>query len=162
MTGLESSTRFVIFHEANQGTGSSPGLQYALDRLPRSKSSQLYASYTTFEKQFGTTSSIESTVVQKRRIQYEDELAHEPMNYDTWFDYARLEEDAYRESEDETGIAKVREVYERALAQVPPSEEKRHWRRYIYLFINYALFEELETKVSTATDHNREFLRGCS
>lgn len=69
------------------------------------------------------------------------------MNYDTWFDYARLEEDAYRESEDESGIAKVREVYERAVAHVPPSAEKRHWRRYIYLFINYALFEELQTKV---------------
>lgn len=41
----------------------------------------------------------------------------------------------------------VREVYERAIANVPPLQEKRHWRRYIYLWINYALYEELETKV---------------
>lgn len=35
------------------------------------------------------------------------------------------------------------QVYERAIANVPPVAEKRYWRRYIYLWINYALFEEL-------------------
>lgn len=42
----------------------------------------------------------------------------------------------------------VREVYERAIANVPPIQEKRHWKRYIYLWINYALYEELEAKVT--------------
>ena len=42
----------------------------------------------------------------------------------------------------------AREVYERAIANIPPIQEKRHWRRYIYLWINYALYEELEVKVS--------------
>lgn len=41
----------------------------------------------------------------------------------------------------------VRDVYERAIANIPPIQEKRHWRRYIYLWINYALYEELEVKV---------------
>lgn len=41
----------------------------------------------------------------------------------------------------------VREVYERAIANIPPIQEKRHWKRYIYLWINYALYEELEVKV---------------
>ena len=41
---------------------------------------------------------------------------------------------------------KVRDVYERAIANVPPVAEKKYWRRYIYLWINYALYEELETK----------------
>jgi crooked neck len=68
------------------------------------------------------------------------ELKANPKNYDIWFDYARLEEN--------TGdVERVREIYERAIAQVPPTQEKRFWRRYIYLWINYALFEELETKV---------------
>lgn len=68
------------------------------------------------------------------------ELKANPKNYDIWFDYARLEENA--------GDAdKVREIYERAIAQVPPTQEKRFWRRYIYLWINYALYEELKTKV---------------
>ena len=38
----------------------------------------------------------------------------------------------------------IRETYERAIANVPLVQEKSYWRRYIYLWINYALFEELE------------------
>jgi crooked neck len=45
--------------------------------------------------------------------------------------------------EEATGnIDKIREVYEAALKNVPPAEEKRFWRRYIYLWYNYATFEE--------------------
>ena len=91
----------------------------------------------------------------KRRIQYEEELSHDGRNYDVWFDYARLEEGAYRQSreegatteEEDQAVTRVREVYERAVAQVPPGTEKRHWRRYIFLWLDYALFEEIETKV---------------
>ena len=131
-------------------------LQFALARIPRSKSAALYAAYTKFEKQHGTRSTLESTVLGRRRIQYEDELQHDGRNYDVWFDYTRLEEGAYRDLKDEGStdeelqaqIGRVREVYERAVAQVPPGGEKRHWRRYIFLWLNYALFEEIETKVS--------------
>ena len=49
--------------------------------------------------------------------------------------------------EEERAMNRVREVYERAVAQVPPGGEKRHWRRYIFLWLFYALFEETETKV---------------
>ena len=63
--------------------------KFALDRLPRSKSSALYAAYTNFEKQHGNRSTLETTVVGKRRVQYEEELAHDGRNYDVWFDYAR-------------------------------------------------------------------------
>ena len=67
-----------------------------------------------------------------------------PHNYDAWFDYLRLVES---DAEAET----VREVYERAIANVPPVQEKRHWKRYIYLWINYALYEELEAKVQSGS-----------
>ncbi|KAI0665389.1 hypothetical protein C8Q78DRAFT_1115406, partial [Trametes maxima] len=126
---------------------------FALSRLPRSKSAALYAAYTKFEKQHGTRSTLESTVLGKRRIQYE-ELTHDGRNYDVWFDYARLEEGALRDlreegatrEEEERATNRVSEVYERAVAQVPPGGEKRHWRRYIFLWLYYALFEEIETK----------------
>ena len=42
---------------------------------------------------------------------------------------------------------RVEEIYERAVANVPPGGEKRHWRRYIFVWLNYALFEEMATKV---------------
>ncbi|KAL0959826.1 hypothetical protein HGRIS_011504 [Hohenbuehelia grisea] len=128
--------------------------KFALERIPRSKSASLYAAYTKFEKQHGTRTTLESTVIGKRRIQYEEELAHDGRNYDVWFDYARLEEGALRDLRDDgatsdekqAAITRVREVYERAVAQVPPGGEKRHWRRYIFLWLDYSLFEELETK----------------
>ncbi|CCO36421.1 Pre-mRNA-splicing factor CLF1 [Rhizoctonia solani AG-1 IB] len=125
--------------------------KFALSRLPRSISGPLYAAYTKFEKQHGEKSGAESAVLGRRRIQYEDELQQDPFNYDVWFDYTRLEEEAYRTAKDEgegTGeaIGRVREVYERAVAQVPPGGEKRHWRRYIFLWLNYAVFEEIEAK----------------
>ncbi|KAJ8596563.1 TPR-like protein [Rhizopogon salebrosus TDB-379] len=128
--------------------------KFALSRLPRSKSANLYAAYTKFEKQHGTRSIVESTVLGKRRIQYEDEVSHDGRNYDIWFDYVRLEEDALRTLREEGGtkeeenaaLERVRDVYERAVAHVPPGQEKRHWRRYIFLWLDYALFEEIETK----------------
>ena len=113
--------------------------KYALDRLPRSKSQALYQAYTAFEKQFGDKDGVEDVLIGKRRLQYEEQVTENPKNYDAWFDYARLEEMA---GEPE----RVREVYERAIGQIPPTQEKRHWRRYIYLWINYALYEELENK----------------
>ena len=50
------------------------------------------------------------------------------------------------------------QVYERAVAQVPPALEKRYWQRYIYLWICYALFEELEAEDPART---REVYRTC-
>lgn len=52
----------------------------------------------------------------------------------------------------------MREVYERAIANVPPAAEKRYWQRYIYLWINYALWEELEAEDPART---REVYKAC-
>ncbi|CAG8384746.1 unnamed protein product [Penicillium salamii] len=111
--------------------------KYALDRLPRSKSMVLHKAYTTFEKQFGDREGVEDVVLSKRRVQYEELLKENPRNYDTWIDLARLEELS-------GDTERVRDIYERAIAQIPPSQEKRHWRRYIYLWIFYAVYEEME------------------
>ena len=113
--------------------------KYALDRLPRSKATTLHKAYTTFEKQFGDRTGIEDVILSKRRVTYDALVKESPKNYDAWIDWARLEE---------TGgdPARVREVYEKAIAQLPPTHEKRHWRRYIYLWIFYALYEELDTR----------------
>ena len=100
--------------------------------------------YTAFEKQHGDKKEIEDVIIGKRRFQYEEAVKANPTNYDAWFDYARLEE---TDGTDES----VREVYERAIANVPPAELKKYWRRYVYLWINYALYEELEAKDATRT-----------
>ena len=52
-----------------------------------------------------------------------------------WFDYVRLEEDTVRTpmEEEDAAVNKVSDVYERAIAQIPSGQEKRHWRRYVHL-----------------------------
>ena len=82
---------------------------------------------------------IENVILSKRKFQYEEEIKENPMNYDAWFDYVRL-------VESEGNVDVIRETYERAISNVPPSSEKHYWRRYIYLWINYAVYEELEAE----------------
>lgn len=125
--------------------------KYALDRLPRSKSLALHKAYTTFEKQFGDREGVEDVILSKRRVQYEEQIKENPKNYDVWFDYARLEETS-------GDVDRVRDVYERAIAQIPPTQEKRHWRRYIYLWIFYALWEEMDVK---DIDRARQIYNEC-
>lgn len=111
--------------------------KFALDGLPKEKCTEIYKNYTKHEKRYGDRTAIEDVIVSKRRFQYEEEVKANPMNYDAWFDYLRL-------LEADGDLEQIREVYERAIANLPPSQEKRHWRRYIYLWIMYSLFEELE------------------
>lgn len=83
---------------------------------------------------------MEEAILTKRRHTLEQECASEPFNYDTWFDYARLEEQAGE-------VERAREVYERAIVNVPPvANDKKYWKRYIYLWIGYAVFEESQAE----------------
>lgn len=52
----------------------------------------------------------------------------------------------FLKSSGDADIEVVRDTYERAIANIPLVAEKSFWRRYIYLWINYALFEELEAE----------------
>jgi tetratricopeptide (TPR) repeat protein len=54
--------------------------------------------------------------------------------------------------------SKARNAYEMAVAAVPPVAEKRFWQRYVYLWIKYALFEEL---VALDVERTREVYRTC-
>ncbi|WCJ34756.1 Pre-mRNA-splicing factor CLF1 [Euphorbia peplus] len=104
--------------------------------------------YAKFEMKNG---GIEDAIVGKRRFQYEDQVRKNPLNYDGWFDYIRLEESVGNK-------ARIREVYERAIANVPPAEEKRYWQRYIFLWINFALYEELDAE---DVERTRDVYREC-
>uniref|UniRef100_A0A061QTJ9 Crooked neck n=1 Tax=Tetraselmis sp. GSL018 TaxID=582737 RepID=A0A061QTJ9_9CHLO len=125
--------------------------RFALDNIPKSQVEEVFKKYTMFEKQHGDREGIEDVIVSKKRFQYEEDVQKEPLNYDVWFDYVRLEESAGDHE-------RVREVYERAISNIPPGQEKRFWQRYIYLWINYALYEELEAEDEQRT---REVYRAC-
>ena len=87
---------------------------------------------------FRSRDAIEEVVLNKRRYIYEEAIKKNPRNYDVWFDYARLEESC-------GDVSRIREVYERAISNKPPVSQKRYWKRYMYLWIYYSLFEELQT-----------------
>jgi crooked neck len=125
--------------------------KFALDNIPKELAQELYQEFIQFEKKHGDRKGIEDVIIGKRRFQYEEQLQQNPHDYDVWFDYIRLEES-------EKDADKIREVYERAIANVPPVAEKRFWRRYVYLWINYALYEELEADDAERT---RMIFREC-
>jgi crooked neck len=123
------------------------------------------------EKKFGERLRIENVIVAKRRHQYEQvsapfnnilypqtpripaqQVQENPFNYDAWFDYLRLLTSEGLER------AEVEDCFERAIANVPPYMEKRFWRRYIWLWVYYAVYEELDVQ---DVDKCREVWRAC-
>ena len=112
--------------------------KFALENIKEDKN-KLSEFYEKFEKMYGTKETLDEMIIKKRKLYYENELEKNNMNYDFWFDYLKLEED-YGTKES------IRELYEKAISNVPPINEKKYWRRYIYLWINYAFYEELINK----------------
>lgn len=113
----------------------------ALESLPAPDRESLMRKHAQFERAHGDRQSVEAVVHAKKRAQYEAALQAEPLNYDFWFDLCRLEESLGTSNADA-----IRHAYERAVACVPPAPRKNLWRRYIYFWIKYALFEELRAK----------------
>lgn len=108
--------------------------QYAITVLE--DAAAVKAELAQFEKKHGNKAAIEAVLLQQKREQYEQKLSADSYNYDLWFDYSRLEEA-------EGDEASVRAVYRRAVACTPPLLVKKHWKRYIYLWISWAVYEEL-------------------
>ena len=111
-----------------------------LSNYEKSKRQELYKAYVTFEKKHGSKEGIENVVLTKQKSQYLSQLRLNPRDYDSWFEYAKLMQDNAASAD------QIREIYEQAVSNVPPTQQKEHWRRYIYLWIYYALYEELDCK----------------
>lgn len=87
---------------------------------------------------------MEELVLQKRRRILESDIEKNPYNYDHWFDLISLEEQASKIDNEV-----IRQIYERAVLNIPQGT-KVEWKRYIFLWLNYALFEEV-----TANDNQK-------
>ncbi|KAL4471338.1 hypothetical protein ABPG72_011115 [Tetrahymena utriculariae] len=111
--------------------------KFGLENIPKEKSKKLYEEYLSFEKQHGTKDDIDELIFNERRLHYKLLIAENKMNYDAWFDLVNLE--IATGNNDRT-----RDTFEHAVKNVPLAHEKRLWRRYIYLWYNYATFEEIE------------------
>ena len=136
--------------------------QYAIAQIENNKSQQnniqnnedineLKKEFILFEKRNGHKENIENIIITQRREFYKNSINNDIYNYDIWFDYIKLEEN-------ESDLTIVRDVYKQAIQCKPPILEKRYWKRYIYLWINYVLYEELIVKDSNST---REVYKQC-
>ena len=129
--------RFAL--ESLQGESASAVLA-ANDAHADSAESRLKKEYLAFEKRHGSKTTIEEAILVNRRTVYAAKIEENPRDYDAWFDWCRLEEA-------EGGLQSARECFERAVQHVPLNgQDKHHWRRYVYLWVNLALFEELQAK----------------
>lgn len=95
--------------------------------------------YTAFEKQHGNAAALDAMIVNKRRLQLEDVLKDNVYDYDAWFELIQLEERA------SSPASVIRTTYERAVTQAPVVETKAAWSRYIYLWLLYAAWTELNS-----------------
>ena len=150
--------------------------RHALDKALKKDVDVVFEAYSAFERSRGDRAGVDAVVAAERRLEYERRVESDARDYDAWFEYARLEEgaasaelaemraaasspesfDLAAASAESPAVARVREVYERAVAALPPTtsasapssssdaeSEKRLWCRYVYLWIYYAVFEEL-------------------
>ncbi|EAN32759.1 Suppressor of forked protein (Suf) family protein [Theileria parva strain Muguga] len=143
--------KFANFEQRhNNIEGANSVYEQGLKLLDKSKSEKLYDSFISFQKQF-KNEYIDDLISVKKRNEYEDDIALNPDNYDTWFNYIKLEESILENmlktcSDDKLGAQKDRivQVYERAIANLPKDNNRKLWRRYSYLWIFYAFFSELQ------------------
>lgn len=196
---LEFLTKFAQFEEmAREPDRARAIYRHGMATLPREQARELHEALSRFEKQHGDQRGVEDAVLAKRRLEYERAVESDPHDYDAWFDWVRLEEQAVgaamaqaaaaaatAEEAGEAGLGggagaagpaaaaaaaasaaasaavqRARDTYERACAgALPPSSaDKRYWRRYVYLWVKYALFEELDAR---DRDRAREVLRAA-
>ncbi|CAD5334086.1 unnamed protein product [Arabidopsis thaliana] len=105
--------------------------KFALDHIPKGRTEELYKKFVAFEKQYGDKEGIEDAIVGKKRFQYEDEVSKNPLNYDSCIHGSTVFSTTY------TDVT-----------------------NYCCCRINYALYEEIETKdVERTRDVYRECLK---
>ena len=108
-----------------------------VDEHEKAMRAELSKAYISFEKKFGNKEGVENLILTKQRAEYRAKVALDPADYDSWLEWSKLAATHGSPSD-------VRDVFERAVANVPPATDKKFWKRYIYVWINYALYEELE------------------
>ncbi|EER04454.1 CGI-201 protein, short form, putative [Perkinsus marinus ATCC 50983] len=114
-----------------------------IDTLPPERTAYLRDRYAKYMKQKGTRTDIERLLLEKCRLKYEKQLSDsDGVDVDIWINYILLEENIG------DSAAQCREVYERAIAAALPPEQaapkgrKDLYRRYVYIWLFYANYEE--------------------
>ena len=99
-----------------------------------------------FEKQFGNINSIEETISYKRKMDYETTLNNNAYDYDTWWLYLDLVSESFPNQ--------IMQTFEKAIVDSRPKglSKTLHWKRYVYLWMRYICYVELELENSLLED----------
>ena len=75
----------------------------------------MYNNYIKFEKKHGDQKGIENLIKTQKVREYENRIKKDNLDYDAYFDYAKL-------LLDDEDLAEVRDIYERGIAALPPGK----------------------------------------
>ncbi|GMM35066.1 Clf1 protein [Saccharomycopsis crataegensis] len=118
--------------------------KFGLNKLPKEFSKKLFDKYLIFEKKYGDydNDGTNLLLLNKRKAVYDEDLEKNPTDYDLWWVYITLMQEL---SADKNGLI---EVYEMAVNNKPLINTKKtvEWKKYIYLWIRYLYFVELDMK----------------
>lgn len=159
LKGEELTARLLIefarFEERRKQVERVRGIfQFAMEHAGQEEKGEVERAFVRFEKGMGEREVLDELVVGKKREKYEEMVKKDKYNYDAWFDLLALEEAC-------SAVEKVRETYERAVQQKPMVETKAAWRKYIYVWISYAVWTELSCgDIKGAADIYRRCIKG--
>ena len=129
--------KFAEFEESEGEVERARALyKFMINKIPESNARELYPAYLRFEKRYGGQLQIYNAVIERKKIQYQEILESNPLDFDSWFELCQLFQDI-------GDIEATRKAYQDAVSHIPPlKNEKQQWSRYVLIFISYAIFEE--------------------
>lgn len=143
---IELVVRFAEWETTQQEYNRAKEIFHiALQKWPHSQ--KLIHSQSAFERNFGNSSDIERSIINKRRISYENDLKEEKQNIYKWMQYLDLIIQYYPTD--------TIDVFEMAVNTALPKQritKDIQWERYIYLWIRYVTHVELESNKTDLCD----------
>lgn len=113
-----------------------------LPGLAKQARAEVFRSLTEFERLYGTLSAVEGQILVKKELKCEAAVSANPRDYDTWWELIKIKETAVG-----TAAEELRQVYRQATSTYPQDSEKlTKWRRYVFLWIRFALWEEFKQR----------------
>lgn len=108
-----------------------------LNLVSKQQIATIFEGFSEFEKKHGVVGD-NSTSRLKRLHQYEKDVAEDPRDYDSWFDYIKLVESDKPDSE-------IVDLLKSAILSSPTQTTKLvTWRRYVFLWIKLAWIQEFK------------------
>lgn len=102
---------------------------------------ELLISINEYENIAGDKTSIEASVLEKRKAKYLADVTNDPTNYDSWWSYISI---LVQENKTE----EVRDLFQKIATLHQPHDEYKSdkWRKYIMIWMRYALWEEFDNR----------------